>query len=66
MIDDGIQQTLLVKEYRFLREELSILDPLNRRQKDIEKGKNEFVANKVFPRFGLGANQKYQVIFDEE
>lgn len=63
-MSDAVQQTPLVTEYRFLKEELQILDPLHRRKRDLEKSINEFVTKKVLPRFNLGANQKYQVIFD--
>lgn len=64
MSEDGIKQTPLVTEFRFIKEELQILDPLNRQKKDLEKSINEFVVKKVLPRLNLEANQKYQVIFD--
>jgi hypothetical protein len=64
MSEDGKQITSLTKEYRFTQEELSILDPLNKRKKTIEQDINNFVIKKVIPRLNLGSNQKYKIVFD--
>ena len=65
MSEKGTQQTSLVTEYRFIQEELAILDPLQRRKKQIEEEIGHFVTKKVIPRLGVTSpNQKYRVTFD--
>jgi hypothetical protein len=62
----GKQTGLLTSEFRFNKDELNILDPLDKRKRDLDKSIQKFVVDKVVPRLfpDLDSNKKYSVRFD--
>lgn len=53
-------------EFRFNKEELSILDPLDKKKREIHEQINHFVATKVIPRLypDLDSNRRYRIVYD--
>lgn len=62
----GKQTGVLTSEFRFTKEELAILDPLDRKKMELIKHINDFVSTKVVPRLfpDLDANKRYNIKFD--
>lgn len=60
----GKNITTYVTEYHFTKEELAILDPLNKQRDDAIKAVNEFVTKKVLPKIDLPSKVRYSVRAD--
>ena len=58
------QLTEFVKEYKFTKQELEILMPLQKRKEQLERDIKHFVVSKVVPRLPKESNKKYNVQFD--
>lgn len=53
-------------EFRFTKDELAILDPLDRKKREIHNAIQKFVTEKVVPRLypDLESNRKYRIQYD--
>ena len=62
----GTKTGVLTSEFRFSKDELAILDPLDRKKKELDRDIKKFVLEKVVPRLfpGLDSNKKYSINFD--
>lgn len=62
----GERTGIATGEFRFNKEELAVLDPLDKQKRDIHESIQEFVFKKVIPRLypDLDSNRKYRIVYD--
>lgn len=60
----GKHKTSLVKEYRFVKDEMAILDPLYKKKKEYDRAIQDFVGRVVTKRLDLDPNQKWSIRFN--
>jgi hypothetical protein len=62
----GKQTGVLTSEFHFTKEELAVLDPMDKKKRELQKVINDFVSTKVIPRLfpDLDPNRRYNIKFD--